>query len=238
MAKRQQAKHRDLYDQRCRGAELEIGDLVLVKQTAWKGRHKIQDKWETEEYQVVGQPTPGVPMYTVKRVAGGRTRVLHRNLLLPLQGRIRQEDGMRGEGISDSEDEEEGGEEMPKVARTQCGRPRGTTKPKASPSQQREASSKDASADLSGQKPHSLLASPSSPHHISGMRIAVRMNCTQTPLHHILQLVVQPHNHQHWKTIVQYNLLMLAYTESQFTPEMPYLESTQSDQITDSVFIE
>ena len=57
MAKRQQAKHRELYDQECRSAELEIGDLVLVKQTAWKGRHKIQDKWETEEYQVVGCPT-------------------------------------------------------------------------------------------------------------------------------------------------------------------------------------
>ena len=137
MAKRQQAKHRELYDQKCRGAELEIGDLVLVKQSIWKGRHKIQDKWETEEYQVVGQPTPGVPMYTVKSVAGGRTRVLHRNLLLPLQGRIRQEDGMRGEGISDSENEVEEGDEMSKVARALCGRPKGTTKPKASPSQQR-----------------------------------------------------------------------------------------------------
>ena len=67
-------------------------------------------------------------MYTVKSVSGGRTRVLHRNLLLPLQGRIRQEDGMRGEGISDSEDEEEGGDGMPKVARSPCGRPRGTTR--------------------------------------------------------------------------------------------------------------
>ena len=54
MAKVQQAKHRELYDQKWKGTELEIGDLVLVKQTAWKGRHKIQDKWETEEYQVVG----------------------------------------------------------------------------------------------------------------------------------------------------------------------------------------
>ena len=168
MAKRQQAKHRELYDQKGRGARLQIRDLVLIKQTAWKGRHKIQDKWETEEYQVVGQPTPGVPVYTVKNVAGGSTRVLHRNLLLPLQGRIRHEEWMRGEGISDSEEEEEGGDEMPKVARTPCGRPRGTTKSKASPSQQREASSKDASADLSGQKPHSLLASPSFPEHMSG----------------------------------------------------------------------
>ena len=56
VAKRQQAKHSELYGQKCRGSELEIGDLVLVKQTAWKGRHKIQDKWETEEDQVVGQP--------------------------------------------------------------------------------------------------------------------------------------------------------------------------------------
>ena len=48
------------------------------------------------------------------------------------------------------------------------GRPRGTTKPKAISPQQREASSKDTSADLSGQKPHSLLASPSSPGHMSG----------------------------------------------------------------------
>ena len=42
---------------------------------------------------------------------------------------------MRGDGISDSEDELEGGDGMPKLARAPCGRPRGTTKPKASPSQ-------------------------------------------------------------------------------------------------------
>ena len=70
---------------------------------------------------MVGQPTPGVPVYTVKTVAGGRTRVLHRNLLLPLQGRIRQDGEMREEDISGSEDEEEGGDEMPKVARDPCG---------------------------------------------------------------------------------------------------------------------
>ena len=89
MAKRKQATHRELYDQRCRGAEVEVRDLVLVKQTAWKGRHKIQDRWESEEYQVVDQPTPGVTVYTVQGFAGDRTRVLHRNLLLPLQGRVR-----------------------------------------------------------------------------------------------------------------------------------------------------
>ena len=102
---------------KCRGAALDVGDLVLVKQAAWKGRHKIQDRWESGEYQVVGQPTLAVPVYTVKSVAGGRTRVLHRNLLLPLQGKIGQPGGTEGEGNSGSDDEEEGRDVMPKVAR-------------------------------------------------------------------------------------------------------------------------
>ena len=61
-----------MYDLKCRGAVLSVGDLVLVKQTAWRGRHKIQDRWESEEYQVIGQPTPGVPVYTVKRPVRGQ----------------------------------------------------------------------------------------------------------------------------------------------------------------------
>ena len=244
MAKRQQAKHRELYDQKGRGAELDVGDLVLVKQTAWKGRHKIQDKWETEEYQVVGQPTPGVLMYTVKSVAGGRTRVIHRKLLLPLQGRIRQEDGMRKEGISDSGDEVEGGDEMLKVARAPCGRPRETTKPKASPCQQREVYSKDGSADLFGQKPHSLLASPSSPEHMSGDDYSsddavytdsftshTTESCTTTADSLTSNASALEDN-----SSVQ--PLNVSPTESQFTPEMPHLESKQSDQTTDSVFIQ
>ena len=98
MASKQQARHKRLYDRKCRGATLDTGDLVVVKQTAWKSRHKIQDPWEEEEYQVVDQPTPGVPVYVVKSIA----RVLHRNLLLPLQGRIRQEGVTGGENSPDS----------------------------------------------------------------------------------------------------------------------------------------
>ena len=51
-----------------------MGDLVLVKQTAWKGRHKIQDKCEDREYQVVDQPTPGIPMYTVNSLTGAKLK--------------------------------------------------------------------------------------------------------------------------------------------------------------------
>ena len=133
MTQMQQAKHRELYDLKCRGVTLDVGDLVLVKQTAWKGRHKIQDRWESGEYQVVGQPTPGVPVYSMKSIAGGKTKVIHRNLLLPLQGRVRQTGGSVEEGITDSDQEEERGDVMPKVARTPKGRPGVTTKPQASP---------------------------------------------------------------------------------------------------------
>ena len=92
VAGRQQTRYKGLYDRRCKGAGLDIGDLVLVRKTAWKGKHKIQDRWESDEYQVIGQPNPGIPVSkeSIESVAWGRTRLLHRNLLLPLQGRIRQ----------------------------------------------------------------------------------------------------------------------------------------------------
>ena len=202
MAKRQQARHRELYHLKCKGAELEVGDLVLVKQTAWKGRHKIQGRWESEEYLVAGQPTPGVSVYTVKGVVGARTRVLHRNLWLPLQGRVKQQGGIKGEIIWSSEDEEEDREEMPKVDRAPQGRPRRTTQPKASPTQQKEASVvKDAFADLKSGTPNSrllskqknsLIATPSSLSQCQGMRIVVRRRCTQTPWHLTPQLVIPP----------------------------------------------
>ena len=67
-----------------KGTQLQIDDLVLVKRVAWKGRHKIQNKWEPEEYVVLEQPNKPVPVYKVKPVGNGKERVLHRNMLLPL----------------------------------------------------------------------------------------------------------------------------------------------------------
>ena len=55
-----------------------------MKIVAYKGRHKLQDKWEPEEYVVVEQPVAGTPVYRVQPVTGGNIRTLHRNLLLPL----------------------------------------------------------------------------------------------------------------------------------------------------------
>ena len=73
--------------------------------------------------------------------------------------------GQREGGFSGFDDDEEGRDEMPNVCRVLRERPRRTTKPKSSPTKQREASLvKDASADLKD----SLITTPSSPESISG----------------------------------------------------------------------
>ena len=63
---------------------MKLNDIVLVKRVAWKGRHKIQNKWEPSEYVVVEQPNLKVPVYKVKSLEDNKIRVLHRNMLLPL----------------------------------------------------------------------------------------------------------------------------------------------------------
>ena len=57
---------------------MQIDDIVLVKGVAWKGRHKIQNKWEPSEYIVVDQPNLKVPEYKVKSLENNKGRVLHR----------------------------------------------------------------------------------------------------------------------------------------------------------------
>ena len=156
VASRQQARHKGLYDRNCRGAILGVGDLVLIKQTAWKGRHKIQDCWEEEEYQVVDQPTPGVPVYVVKSIAGGRPRVLHRNLLLALQCRIRQEGVTREDSSPDLDSEGE----TPEAPRATHGRPRRA-------SHVTSTRKRGAPIHLSGDR-HPTLTSLPSPEHMPG----------------------------------------------------------------------
>ena len=80
----QAQKYKTSYDKSVKGHQLQVNDLVLVKIVAHKARHKIQDKWEPEEYIVLEQPIPGTPVYRIRPVTGTKVRTLHRNLLLPL----------------------------------------------------------------------------------------------------------------------------------------------------------
>ena len=88
-------------------------------------------------------------MYKVESVAGSRTRVLHRNLLLPLQGRIRQPGGQEVEDLQSPEEEDDEGSGMPGVPRVpQVRTRRRNVSPQSKATQHMKASDQDASADL------------------------------------------------------------------------------------------
>ena len=57
--------HKHNYDKRGRAVALEVGDMVLVHVTTFKGHHNMQDQWENREYVVEKWPYPNVPVYVV-----------------------------------------------------------------------------------------------------------------------------------------------------------------------------
>ena len=48
-------RHKQNYDHKIRCTQLKMGDKVLLKRTAFKGKLKIQDHWEDAVYHVEGQ---------------------------------------------------------------------------------------------------------------------------------------------------------------------------------------
>ena len=105
----QASKYKHSYDKSVKGPQLHENDLVLVKIVAHKGRHKLQDRWEPEEYVVIEQPIAGTPVYKVKPVNGDNVRTLHRNLLLPLGVKLEFDYESDDSILEEDSDEDEGG---------------------------------------------------------------------------------------------------------------------------------
>ena len=236
VAGRQQARHKGLYDRRCKGAALGIGDLDLVKKTAWKGRHKIQDRWKSDEYQVIGQPNPGIPVYEVKCIAWGKTRVLHCNLLLPLQCRIRQQEGQEMEDLLGPEEEEEEEESglpgVPQAPQVKDGkRP---ASPQQRPTQSREASRQDASVDLSKDSstssllPESLLTIESSDDEVYTDSLTSHTTASDATIGNLTSPLGPLFSRVE-------GLKADSKTKSQFSSSMPYLED--STPVTPSIHL-
>ncbi len=78
------AKQRKYYNMKVKGANIEIGDLVLMKNVGLKGKNKLADKWKDEVFVVISQPNPDVPVFKIRLENGKREKIVHRNLLLPL----------------------------------------------------------------------------------------------------------------------------------------------------------
>ena len=105
----QASKYKHSYDKSVKVPQLHENDLVLVKIVAHKGRHKLQDRWEPEEYVVIEQPIAGTPVYKVKPVNGDNVRTLHRNLLLPLGVKLEPDYESDDSILEEDSDEDEGG---------------------------------------------------------------------------------------------------------------------------------
>ena len=84
VVKREQERNKWQYYYKVWCAKLEVGDKVLLKHTAFKGKHKIQDQWESTIYEVVQQPLGKLPVFQNQSTEGDDMKVAHRNLLLPL----------------------------------------------------------------------------------------------------------------------------------------------------------
>ena len=102
-------KYKQGYDKSVKGPQLHENDLVFVKIVAHKGRHKLQDRWEPEEYVVIEQPIAGTPVYKVKPVNGDNVRTLHRNLLLPLGIKLEPDYESDDSILEEDSDDDEGG---------------------------------------------------------------------------------------------------------------------------------
>ena len=82
-------RHKCNYDRKSRAAALQVGDMVLVHVTTFKGHHKMQDRWENREYVVEKWPYPDLPVYVVcPRDREGHGQTLHRNYLLPINSNM------------------------------------------------------------------------------------------------------------------------------------------------------
>lgn len=77
-------RNKTRFDQRVKPSVLEEGDRVLVRNVRLRGKHKLEDKWESNVYVVVKR-AGDLPVYTVRPEfnTSGQTRTLHRDLLLP-----------------------------------------------------------------------------------------------------------------------------------------------------------
>ena len=58
--------NKELYDRKVRGATLQPGDQVLVRQVGLQGKHKLADRWEEDICVVTVQPNSSIPVYTIR----------------------------------------------------------------------------------------------------------------------------------------------------------------------------
>ena len=75
-------RRKERHDIRVREAPLQVGQLVYLRNHHFRGRHKIQDLWHPDLFQVLRAPSGDSPVYTVAPVSDlHESRNVHRDML-------------------------------------------------------------------------------------------------------------------------------------------------------------
>ena len=51
----------------------------------FQGKHKITDQWEVNFYKIISQRNDQLPVFLVQNLSDGKERMLHQNMLYPVQ---------------------------------------------------------------------------------------------------------------------------------------------------------
>ena len=68
---------KDIFDKKAKPHTFQIGDLVYLRQHNFKGRHKIQDVYASQLYEVVDQPDSENFVYTIQVLDGTERKTVH-----------------------------------------------------------------------------------------------------------------------------------------------------------------
>lgn len=83
-AEKEAGRGKRYYDRKTHGVDLHIGGRVLIRNLSERGGPgKLRSHWENTVYKVVSKKSPDCPVYEVIPEMGGKSRIVHRNLLLP-----------------------------------------------------------------------------------------------------------------------------------------------------------
>ena len=92
------------YDQEMKRMSLKTKDIVLVHAKAPSGQHKFVDQWEDKQYRVLSQ-LHDQPVFKVQPedvVGDENIRVLHRNMLFPIQTAKNQSPTVTTESVNEN----------------------------------------------------------------------------------------------------------------------------------------
>ena len=81
------ARQKKYYDLKVHCAPLKVGDVVVPRQKSFRGKAKIQDRWDSTLYEIIEIPYPDMPVFKIRPHGDpeAKPRILHWNLLQPIR---------------------------------------------------------------------------------------------------------------------------------------------------------